>query len=75
MAGMISGNRLIVVMPAYNAERTLRQTYDELPHEYVDEIILVDDASRDATADVAREPVSRGRKTNPSPSIRSGACP
>ncbi|HEY5999301.1 MAG TPA: glycosyltransferase family 2 protein [bacterium] len=52
---MISGNRLVIVMPAYNAEKTLRQTFDELPHEYVDETILVDDASRDATAAVARE--------------------
>lgn len=42
-------------MPAYNAEKTLRQTFEELPHEYVDEVILVDDASRDRTAAVARE--------------------
>lgn len=49
------GQRLIVVMPAYNAERTLRQTHAELPRDYVDEVILVDDASRDATAAVARE--------------------
>ena len=52
---MINGKRLVVVMPAYNAERTLRQTFDELPHEYVDETILVDDASRDATVRVAGE--------------------
>jgi glycosyltransferase involved in cell wall biosynthesis len=52
---VISGSRLVVVMPAYNAERTLRQTHAELPHEYVDEVILVDDASRDATVAVARE--------------------
>ena len=52
---MINGQRLIVVMPAYNAERTLRQTHAELPHEYVDGVILVDDASRDATAAVAAE--------------------
>ncbi|HET6515418.1 MAG TPA: glycosyltransferase family 2 protein [Thermodesulfovibrionales bacterium] len=52
---MILGKKLIVVMPAYNAEKTLRQTYAELPHEYVDEVILVDDASRDSTAVVARE--------------------
>lgn len=52
---MINGHRLIVVMPAYNAERTLRQTWSELPHEYVDETILVDDASRDGTVRVARE--------------------
>jgi len=42
-------------MPAYNAEKTLRQTYRELPHEYVDEVILVDDASKDSTSHIARE--------------------
>lgn len=40
-------------MPAYNAEKTLGQTYEELPHDYVDEVILVDDASRDETARMA----------------------
>jgi glycosyltransferase involved in cell wall biosynthesis len=52
---MILGKKLIVIMPAYNAEKTLRQTYEELPHEYVDEVILVDDASRDETPRVAEE--------------------
>ncbi len=52
---MILGKKLVVVMPAYNAEKTLRQTFAELPHEYVDEVILVDDASRDNTITVARE--------------------
>ena len=52
---MILGRKLVVVMPAYNAEKTLRQTFEELPHEYVDEVIVVDDASRDRTAVVARE--------------------
>ncbi len=52
---MIHGKKLIVVMPAYNAEKTLRQTFAELPHEYVDEVILVDDASLDQTAFAARE--------------------
>lgn len=42
-------------MPAYNAEKTLRQTFSELPHEYVDEVVLVDDASSDRTAQVADE--------------------
>ncbi len=51
---MIQGKKLVVVMPAYNAEKTLRQTFDELPHEYVDDVILVDDASRDSTVEVAR---------------------
>jgi glycosyltransferase involved in cell wall biosynthesis len=52
---MILGKKLVVVMPAYNAEKTLRQTYDELPHEYVDGVILVDDASNDRTTHVAHE--------------------
>lgn len=51
---MINGKKLIVVMPAYNAEQTLVQTFEELPHEIVDEVILVDDHSRDHTIDVAR---------------------
>lgn len=50
---MIQGKKLVVVMPAYNAEKTLRQTFGELPHEYIDEVILVDDASRDNTVEVA----------------------
>ncbi len=52
---MILDKKLIVIMPAYNAEKTLRQTYEELPHDYVDEVILVDDASRDDTAVLAQE--------------------
>jgi glycosyltransferase involved in cell wall biosynthesis len=52
---MIQGKKIIVVMPAYNAEKTLRITFDELPHEYVDEVILVDDASRVHTVHIARE--------------------
>lgn len=51
---MIQGKKLVVVMPAYNAEKTLRQTFGELPHDYVDDVILVDDASRDKTAEIAR---------------------
>ncbi len=52
---MILGRKLIVIMPAYNAALTLRQTYEELPHEYVDEVILVDDASKDETLRLAEE--------------------
>jgi glycosyltransferase involved in cell wall biosynthesis len=52
---MIHGKKLTVVMPAYNAEKTLRQTFAELPHDYVDTVILVDDASSDSTTSVARE--------------------
>lgn len=54
-AVMIHGKRLVVIMPAYNAEQTLRQTYDEIPHEYVDEIVLVDDYSTDRTVEIAKE--------------------
>jgi len=42
-------------MPAYNAEKTLRQTWDELPHDLVDEVVLVDDSSSDSTVAIARE--------------------
>jgi glycosyltransferase involved in cell wall biosynthesis len=41
-------------MPAYNAEKTLAQTYADIPRSSVDDVILVDDASRDGTVDVAR---------------------
>lgn len=47
--------KVVVVMPAYNAARTLRMTYRELPHDVVDLVILVDDASRDDTVRIARE--------------------
>src|SRR5574341_887478 len=52
---MINGQKLVVVMPAYNAEQTLLQTYRDLPLEIIDEVILVDDFSRDATIGVARD--------------------
>lgn len=52
---MILGKKIAVVMPAYNAEFTLRRTYEEIPKEVVDDVILVDDASRDRTVDVAKE--------------------
>ena len=42
-------------MPAYNAEKTLERTYHDLPLEWVDDIVLVDDASRDRTVEVARQ--------------------
>lgn len=51
---MINGKKIVVVMPAYNAALTLEKTYAELPADIVDEVILVDDASTDGTADVAR---------------------
>jgi glycosyltransferase involved in cell wall biosynthesis len=47
--------KIIVVMPAYNAERTLRRTYTDIPKGLVDEIILVDDKSRDKTVEIAKE--------------------
>ncbi len=52
---MIKGKKVVVVMPAYNAEQTLRRTYDEIPHDIVDDLVLVDDASGDHTAQVSRE--------------------
>jgi glycosyltransferase involved in cell wall biosynthesis len=47
--------KVVVVMPAYNAGQTLRLTYEELPKDAVNLVILVDDGSTDATLDVARE--------------------
>lgn len=47
--------RVIVVMPAYNAAKTLKLTYNDLPHDSVDSVILVDDGSRDETIEVAQE--------------------
>ncbi len=47
--------RRVVVLPAYNAESTLKATVDDLPRECVDEIILVDDGSKDRTVETARE--------------------
>ena len=51
---MIHNKKLIVVMPAYNAEATLEKTFAELPFEFVDGVILVDDSSLDSTAEVAK---------------------
>jgi glycosyltransferase involved in cell wall biosynthesis len=51
---MIHGRRVVVVLPAYNAERTLQRTVDEIPEGFVDELILVDDGSSDKTAELSR---------------------
>jgi glycosyltransferase involved in cell wall biosynthesis len=50
---MLNGKKVVVVMPAYNAQATLEQTYSEVPLDIVDEVILVDDASRDNTVEEA----------------------
>src|ERR1700731_3721978 len=47
--------KVVAVLPAYNAERTLRATYDDIPSGWVDEILLVDDCSRDRTVELARQ--------------------
>lgn len=52
---MYKGKKVIVVLPAYNAAATLKKTYQEIPFDLVDEVILCDDASRDNTAQIARE--------------------
>lgn len=52
---MHHGKKIIVVMPAYNAEATLDRTYREVDRDLVDAVILVDDGSRDRTAAIARE--------------------
>jgi len=47
-------SKIIIVMPAYNAEETLEKTYNDIPLDMVDEIILVDDASSDRTVEIAK---------------------
>jgi hypothetical protein len=52
---MLSGQKIVVVMPAYNAARTLRRTHNEvMAHGIVDLVIVVDDASHDETVAIAR---------------------
>jgi glycosyltransferase involved in cell wall biosynthesis len=51
---MYHGQRIVVVMPAYNAERTVERTYREIPRDLVDEVVLTDDASGDDTVAVSR---------------------
>ncbi len=51
---MYKGKTVTVVMPAYNAEKTLEITYNEIPHHIVDNVILVDDYSSDKTIEVAK---------------------
>jgi glycosyltransferase involved in cell wall biosynthesis len=52
---MINGLRIAVILPAYNASNTLEKTYKEIPFDIVDDVILVDDASKDDTVEVAKK--------------------
>ena len=52
---MINNKKVVVIMPAYNAEKTLEKTYNEIYQNIVDEVILVDDFSSDETKDIARK--------------------
>lgn len=52
---MINGKKIAVVLPAYNAEKTLEQTYREIPLDIVDYVILVDDYSKDNTSELAHK--------------------
>ena len=70
---MIRGKKIIVVMPAYNAEKTLEQTWSEIPRDVVDEVILTDDCSADGTVqkaqslgitNVLRHPANKGYGAN-----------
>ena len=51
---MINGKKIIAVLTAYNAALTLKKTYDEVPFDIVDKVVLVDDHSKDNTSKVAR---------------------
>lgn len=52
---MIKGKKVVVVLPAYNAEKTLERTYAEIPFDIVDEVVLTDDKSSDNTVKVAKD--------------------
>ena len=51
---MFHGKKIVIVMPAYNAAQTIERTYREIPLDLVDEVLVIDDASADATVEVAR---------------------
>ncbi len=52
---MLHGKKIVVVLPAYHAEKTLLMTYNEIPHDIVDEVVLVDDCSRDNTVEEGKK--------------------
>ncbi len=52
---MVKGKKIIVVLPAYNAEKTLKRTYEEIPFDIVDDVVLVDDCSKDNTSEVGKQ--------------------
>jgi len=52
---MLNGKKILVVLPAYNAEKTLEKTYQEIPLDIVDEVLLVDDSSSDNTVLLAKK--------------------
>ncbi|CAI3924700.1 Glycosyltransferase involved in cell wall bisynthesis (WcaA) (PDB:5MLZ) [Commensalibacter communis] len=52
---MINNKKIAVILPAYNAALTLQKTFDEIPHDIVDDIILTDDASKDKTVEIAHQ--------------------
>src|SRR6185312_8177086 len=51
---VLYNKRIAVVLPAYNASATLRRTFDEIPRDIVDDVLLTDDASSDDTVEIAR---------------------
>ncbi len=73
---VLNGLRICVVMPGYNAEQTVKKTYEEIPKDIVDDVLLVDDGSRDATAHIAREHgarvVSHERSRGLGAAVRTG---
>ena len=82
---MFHGKKIVVVMPAYNAAKTIEQTYSEIPLDLVDEVVVTDDASPDETVQIAQRlglhtlvhPTNRGyggnQKTCYAEAIRLGA--
>src|SRR6516162_732957 len=78
---MLANKKITVVLPAYNAAQTLKQTFNEIPHDIVDDIILADDASKDDTVAMARSlgiksvTIATGGSQQPEDLLRGGARP
>jgi glycosyltransferase involved in cell wall biosynthesis len=52
---MLNNKKIVVVLPAYNAAKTLEKTYHEIPMDIVDEVVITDDASTDNTVETAKK--------------------
>ena len=67
---MIHGKKIVVVLPAYQAEKTIERTFQEIPKDVIDHILMVDDASNDKTVEVASPIGDSNHRSRTQPRIR-----